>query len=225
MRRVFYSLILINCILLIWRSVFGLPENYLAPKPPPSYVPPRGVAPVLMVGESPANANIGLGSAPANPALCSYVGPFAEMAKAQTFKERLAVLDVEARLQSLEAQPSKTYWLYLEGSGEPKAARATLADLKKRDIDSYIFPEGEMNHGISLGVFRDRASAMAQMAFLANEGLTPKLKTEDRAEEQLWVAVKQPEVQKISKKLWQKLIKTQFKLQEKQKPCLDVASE
>lgn len=221
MRWVFFVLFVANVALLVWRYGLGLPAQYLGEPPRATWERPVGVKKVLLKGESAETA-----SSEESPLeqLCTWVGPFAEQAAAQTFIERIAALDVMSALKKQELTAGDGYQVYLAPLKTRTAAKILLMELQQKKIDSYIISKGELENAISLGIYSDLTLAQKRLTDINAMGYEPLLKSYKHTLPQYWVSVEESEVQKIGKSAWHRIVEDQFKLSEKQKFCLDVAS-
>ena len=226
MRFIFFLLLLANIALLIWRFTIGLPDRSSAQS--------HGVSAqsailqgksLRLVGE-PEDLKFEVSQAGVSRSapLCKMVGPFEQEQQAENFIERLAVLDVHARVHAMEVSAGPGYWVHFPAEPNRDKARRQLAELQSRGVDSYIIPKGELENGISVGVFSQRGSAQAKLAQLQAMGYKPKVLTIDRSHRELWVLLKEGDEQKIGESTWNTLIHKSFSLQEQENVCLDVAS-
>ena len=222
MRWVFYLLICANIALLVWRFGIGLPAQYSLKSTPVTWEQPTNIKKVLLLGESADSANSRDGAS--LEALCHWVGPFDNQASAQIFIERIAALDVFSALKQEKSVTGQTYWVYLQQFGERAEAKDKLAELQYKGIDSFIITKGELENAISLGVFSELKLAQKRLSEVVVLGYEPKIKSMERSVAQFWVSVEETEVQKIGENTWRKIVDEQFRLSEKQKFCLDVAS-
>lgn len=221
MRWVCLTLMIINLVLLGWRFGVGLPAKYQAQTQPPAWQAPAGVKRVLLLGEDESAA------APVNASLedvCRWVGPFTSQQSAQVFIDRVAALDVLSALETENLASGESFWVFLPRESSRAAAQRTLTQLQSRNIESYIIPDGELENAISLGVFRKLSSAQARLEQMVAQGYEPLLESVARDSKQYWVSVAEREFQKVDQNAWNRITKEQFKLQERQKFCLDVAS-
>lgn len=158
------------------------------------------------------------------PALCFMVGAFATSEDAQEFIARLAALDVSAFEHPVDLSAGEGYWVYLEPLSNREEARRRLAELQARGVDSYIIPKGELENGISLGVFTKRDLAEARLNELVKMGLAPKLHDIERSYRELWVMLGEAEEVKLDESVWQSLLQENISLRRRQNLCSDVAS-
>lgn len=226
MRLIFILLVLANVFLLLWRYGLGLPEPYRRDAQP-SVAPMAGAGqPLRLLHEPEVSADVVPPLVEEPPVLlCKMVGPFESSRAASALLERLAVLDVSAQLQPLEVSSGESFWIHFPAESNRNAARKQLARLQSQGVDSYLIPKGELEGGISLGVFSRQRSADRKVAELKALGYEPQVRIIARSSEELWVVLDAGEERKLADSTWKMLIQDTFSLQEREKPCLDVASQ
>lgn len=158
------------------------------------------------------------------PALCLMVGAFASAMDASEFMMRLAALDVMSYEHPVDLSAGEGYWVYLRPSTNRDEARRRLAELQARGVDSYIIPKGELENGISLGVFTRRDLAEARLAELTRLGLSVNLHNIERSYREHWVMLGESEEHKLDESVWRSLLQENISLQRRQNLCSDVAS-
>ena len=226
MRWIFWFLLLSNLVLLIWRLVFGSSAQF-APGPSGSAPTPEAPTHIRLLSELDPQSlrpRVQPGETREIRDLCIMVGAFQDAAEAQLFISRLAALDVAAYVHPVDLPAGANYWVYLQPLNNRDTARRRLAELQARGIDSYIIPKGELENGISLGVFTRRDLAEARLAELAGLGLDAKMQIIDRTYRELWVMLGSGEEHKLAEAVWLDLLQQYFSLQQRQNFCSDVAS-
>ena len=227
MRWVFFLLLVANAAFFIGRALFA---------PPTSPTVTRGVSPTLVAPASTEQVTLLSELAPdavrvrteanvaENPSLCLMVGAFASQVDAQEFMTRLAVLDVASYEHPVDLSAGEGYWVYLPPFASRDEARRRLAELQARGIDSYIIPKGELENGISLGVFTRRDLAEARLAELKRLGLSVDLYSIERSHREHWVMLGESEEHKLDESVWLALLRENISLRRRQNLCSDVAS-
>lgn len=236
MRWIFFSLLILNAATLVWGLVFEdeeEPANFS--ETPFSY---KGVTTLTLLGEGQSEvvalplqattaraSNIQLPSKVDGKALCELIGAFKSHELAASFVERLTAIDIKSEVRDLRLPAGPGYWVYLEPEANRKAALRQLAELQARKIDSYVIPKGEMENGISLGLFSQENLAKTRLKEMQAIGLTPKLDTIERTYREIWVMLQHGEDAKMSELTWSRTMEGFNKLERRQNFCLDVASE
>jgi hypothetical protein len=158
------------------------------------------------------------------PSLCLMVGAFASQVEARAFMMRLAALDVMSYEHPMDLSAGEGYWVYLQPMVNRDEARRRLAELQVRGVDSYIIPRGELENGISLGVFTRRDLAEARLAELKRLGFSADLHGIERSYREHWVMLGESEERKLDESVWRTLMQENISLQRRQNLCSDVAS-
>lgn len=162
---------------------------------------------------------------PASPPLCTLVGPFPELLKAEYFEERLAALDVIAAVQDLEVPGEVSYWIYLPPRDSRKQAFNELRELQAKGIDSYVIPKGELANGISFGMFSQPTLAKSRLEDMRSRGYPAELKEIARTYKEIWVVLAAAEAAKLSPESWLQVMASEDNLERRQNFCPPVASE
>ena len=165
-------------------------------------------------------AHDGQGGAP----LCEFVGPFPVQSEAEYFTEHLAALDVTAQVRRVEVQGEPSYWVYRAPEVSRKEALRRLHELQAKGIDSYVIPKGELENGISFGVFSRLSGAEARLAEVKTLGYAAAIHRMERTYEEIWVVLGPQEEAKLGDELWLELLNREEGLERRQNFCPDVAS-
>lgn len=227
MRWIFILLLVVNGVLLMWRQ-FAPPTNEASQTVAEDIVKPEGARLQLVseVGDVVAfKKNPKQESNSSKRPLCRSVGAFSSLEQANDFIARLKAIDVKASIEQVELTVGESYWVYLPSEGSRADARRKLAELQALKIDSYIIPKGELENGISLGVFSRSVLAQRRIADMKQRGLSPLLHTTEKTNSEIWVFLEHEEEQKLDEKWWESLVVQEFKLDERQNFCLAVASQ
>jgi hypothetical protein len=159
------------------------------------------------------------------PPLCTLVGPFPELLKAEYFQERLAALDVAASIQDLEIPGEVSYWIYLPPRESRKQAFNELRELQAKGIDSYVIPRGELANGISFGMFSQPNLAKGRLEDMRSRGYPAELREITRTYKETWVVVPSIEAAKLDSESWLQTMAAGDNLERRQNFCPPVASE
>jgi hypothetical protein len=124
---------------------------------------------------------------------CARAGAFADQAAASAFVAELAELEVKGVLELREERVSSTWWVHMPVFESEAAARAMLAELQAKNVDSYYMRSGEMAGGISLGVFSRRESASIAQQQLADQGYSTSIREVARMGERPYVVLAMPD--------------------------------
>lgn len=175
MRAIFITLLLANIVIFGWYQYRGTNEA------PPSVTTP------LSSGVSLGNLRLAKVSVPAVavsvatpdpvsiPPVCIQVGAFAAEGDATQAQARLAALDITSKMTLQQKQVIKDYWVYLEPYPTFQDAKNQLAELNLKGVDSFIFTEGDIKNGLSLGVYSKRDNAASIFKKIEELGYTPRI--------------------------------------------------
>lgn len=91
---------------------------------------------------------------------CYTLGPFRDLDKLRSLTREIKSYVVSADFRGREENEPTLFWVYLTPEKNRRKAIETGKRLKANKIkDFYIIREGEKNNGLSLGYFRNKASA------------------------------------------------------------------
>lgn len=158
------------------------PNLPVAAEPPPSTDStgePIQPEPAPTTPSLPAEPN--LDGQPQSILACIVIGPFTNEDDAQAAMAHVEQAGGRPRLQTetISAQPD--YLVYVEPAVAKDIATRTGQALKSQSIDAYVIPSGTRQHGVSVGVFKDRNRAMAQQNRVSELGYVVKMDTLDRS--------------------------------------------
>lgn len=161
---------------------------------------------------------------PAVP-MCTYVGPFRALLPAEYFVEHLSALEVLAEVQRVEVPSTPSFWVHQEPQSSRKAALRRLHELQAKNIDSYVIPKGDLENGVSFGLYNKLESAERRLKNIQAKGYEAQIRRVDRTFEEVWVSLGVDEAEKVGQELWFELMNREDGLEKRQNFCPDVASE
>ncbi len=161
---------------------------------------------------------------PAGP-MCTYVGPFKALLPAEYFVEHLSALEVLAEVQRVEVPGTPSYWVHQQPQSSRKAALRRLHELQAKNIDSYVIPKGDLENGISFGLYNKQERAERRLSEIQARGYQAEMRRVDRTFEEVWVSLGVDEAEKVGQELWFELMNREDGLEKRQNFCPDVASE
>ena len=156
--------------------------------------------------------------------LCTLIGPFKELLQAEYFSERLMALDIKASVESIEVPGESGFWVFQSAQLSRKAALRRLYEFQAKGIDSYIIPKGELENGISFGVFAQREKAEQKKAEIERFGFNAEIKSADSSYQEVWVVLQPQEAVKVGEELWLELLKSTQHAELVQNFCPSLAS-
>jgi cell division septation protein DedD len=156
---------------------------------------------------------------------CANTALFPDQAAAAAFAQGLIDLGAEASLEQGQTPVSSTWWVYLPPFAVEAEARAVLAELQGKGIDSYYMRSGDMTGGISLGVYSREESARIAQRQLAGQGYTTSLREVFRLEERPYVRLVLPDGRLRNRSEWSTLVATAGAPELTEFTCDPVASQ
>lgn len=169
----------------------------------------------LQVGRSAASAEI----------VCLFLGGFELEVSAAELAQRLTSLDIRSQVQSVDSSAGIDYWVYLAPLASRQASLRQLKELQARRVDSYIITQGDLENGISLGIFPRADSAESVMLRLRDAGYEPLLRELPRAHRSYWVRIA-PESRRLADDALLQGLAADFNgLQHQLMPCEGIATQ
>ncbi|MDH4565337.1 SPOR domain-containing protein [Pseudomonas sp. BN414] len=162
--------------------------------------------------------------APAEEAVCLFLGGFEREEQAREVEQRLTSLDVRSTVEPVDAAAGTDYWVYLAPLASREASLRQLKELQARKIDSYIVTQGDLVNGISLGIFPRMDSAESVMQRLRDAGYEPFMRELARAHRDYWVRIAPESRRLVDDPLLEQLSRDFFGLKHQLMPCEGVAS-
>ncbi len=240
MRWIVGSLVAINIVVLVWQLMIRDPDQPSSQPNQPSNSSrqePNGEQAIKLLGELEEQTlqamltdreRIRLDAPEAeafSKPLCTLVGPFEKILRAEYFVERLEALDVESAVQEVEIPGDIGYWVYLPSLDSRKEAFNKLRELQSKGIDSYVIPRGDLENGISFGMFSQENLADQRLADMREQGYQAELREVERSYKEIWVILQPGQGRLLDPESWQSVLASESNLQRRQNYCPAVASQ
>ncbi len=161
---------------------------------------------------------------PGPDATCLFLGSFEQESAADVVAQRLISLDIRSQVMSIDAAAGIDYWVYLAPLASRQASLRQLKELQARKIDSYIISQGDLQNGISLGIFSRPDSAESVMQRLRDVGYEPAMRELSRAHRSFWVRIAPKSRRLADDSMLQALVADFNGLQHQLMPCEGIAS-
>ncbi|WP_426417953.1 SPOR domain-containing protein [Aestuariirhabdus sp. LZHN29] len=156
--------------------------------------------------------------------MCIYLGPFQAVESAQTLHQRLTALNVGGEVQTVKVAGEPDFWVYMKPLVSREEALRQLKELQRQKIDSFVVTQGEMENGISLGLFTKKASAERVLTRMQGAGYAAEMKLVERYRDEFWVTVTDAEARRVGEDVWEKIAKDYQFIEKEQNLCKAVAS-
>ncbi len=156
-------------------------------------------------------------------AMCTLVGPFDALLHAEYLVENARALGVEGEVSQVETPGDTTYWVHLPPELSRKAALRRLHELQSKGIDSYVIPKGELENGISFGMFSKKTLADNLLASLQAQGYDVELREVVKVHAETWVVFSAQDAALLDDNTWLNLLKGAPEVERRQNFCSTVA--
>lgn len=237
MRWIFFSLVVMNLVIFAWGMVAGSSERPVH-NVKPARNPYQNVPQLRFLDEMDSSdfsssqyeqSKNDLRSKDSivveERELCDLVGPFESKDIANDFVRRLQAIEVVGLMKDIDLPAGPGYWVYLAPEASRREALRLLGELQSKKIDSYVIPKGELENGISLGMYSKRDLAIARKSSIERLGLDPQIEEIERSYREIWVMLSKGEGEKMSDLSWERAMEGINMLERRQNYCLDVASQ
>lgn len=183
MRLIVVSLLLINLAYLGYQFTLPVAQEQDATI---DVAVSSGAQPIRMLSEMDTQVKAGA-SKPKQDALCWAVGPYPVELDAKHLYARMLAMDIPALVKTQSVVIKEEFWVYLPPLANRKQAIRKLKELQKRKVDSFVITEGELENGISLGLFGRQASVNRLLEKLKKKNIDASVKPLTRTRNQFWV--------------------------------------
>ncbi len=236
MRWVFLSLVLINAMFFSWRHIMAsnsadtlsssqleAPKLQVTPSSSVSNSPSITLLEELDASRGSPEPDVGVSTA--GGGVCYWAGPLADNADRDVLLRRLEALNVEAAERVTRIAGDLHYWVYLPPLESRGQAKARLAALQEKGIDSYLIHKGERKNGISLGLFSRLELAEIKEGEVREAGWSPTMDTYKKNVSQRWVTANKDQLDAVGAGILPKMLKNKSSVTIIEKKCgLPVAS-
>jgi hypothetical protein len=118
---------------------------------------------------------------------CVVVGPFDRKEIIDAVIEGLVGAGVESKSWDVIESEPVSYLVYLPAQRNRQSARRLAEELYDNRVESYVFEDGELKNGLSLGTFSSRKSTDNRIESLIQKGYSPLLKVKKREWSVSWI--------------------------------------
>lgn len=120
---------------------------------------------------------------------CLFLGDHSRREAAEVMLQRLRMRGIDGVVVSREVAVGDDYWVFLPPLASRQAAILQLRELQARNIDSYVITMGELENGISLGIYSQLAAAQSFVARVSGLGYGAKMRRLPRTHRRFVVQV------------------------------------
>lgn len=228
MRWILIILLMCNGIYFLWQYYLVPPES--GHQVAPSQLQDEGER-LLLVSELPAietgsSAGSQVTEAPAKPEeplVCLKIGPFKDEVTGKQVVTRLAALEIRPRMETIKVPGKPNYWVHIPPRNSRKVAIKLLRELQSKNIDSFLISRGELENGISLGIFTKLTSAEGVASERVKQGYDARVLTVPSSRKELWAVFDSEQTAKFSDALWTTIQEGNSNLQRRKNYCDKIA--
>ena len=150
---------------------------------------------------------------------CWNIGPVVEQSLIQRVLSEIntSEVSISSRETGVMAQPG--FWVYIPPLDTVELITAKRIELRGRGIDSYVFRDGRLKQGISLGYFNSAKNAWALQKELESKGIKAQVDASENMAVSFWVTLSSLAMESLSKKFWLDMAKLNPSLEVKSVGC------
>lgn len=205
MRWVFLSLVCLNLLVMVWFWREQATVQVAEPRLEKAYAEGKRLILISELDSSDIEYKTKTkGSETDTEQRCYSVGPFKDENDAKFLGIRAEALGFNSDLRRLATGGSIEHWVHIPPLTDRQQSLQLLRELQGRGIDSYIITQGELAEGISLGLFRNQASADSLMAKMKGLGYSVIIKEVLRGEKELWLEF--PQVTQLTEAMRKRVV-------------------
>ncbi|WP_299734167.1 hypothetical protein [uncultured Endozoicomonas sp.] len=171
--------------------------------------------------EAPSHLDISGGS----DGECLFVGPFDSPLEVDAIKQQLFSMGVDSRERADATSEIQDYWVHIPPLPSRVAAARMLRELHAQKIDSFVITYGELDNGISLGLFSKKEYAESVRRRLSDTGYTVKIKELSHSPEQWWLEMDSAVDEKLGADFWEQMSSRYPDAKKRKKNCKSIATE
>lgn len=229
MRGIVWGLLFVNLVFAAWILYDLSREPVVAPVPASLELP----ATLQLISEVDSSQLVSRGvapdvaSTPAEAGVCVELGPYLSAQAAQDFADTLSGYDfTPLEYSEIEVVNYRAYIAPLDSRSEAEEVlgrlRSTIERLQLR-TDGFLIGSGELENGISLGLFGDRSNALALERALDAQGFAVSVREEPRMRQEFWLVSSRFEAFADFQAWWSQIDQPQSDIEAREKLCETIA--
>ena len=213
MKWLLMALLLVNGVAYFWLSNEQERRLTLDKRPPGVYT--RDQNTLVLVSET----RLGKRDVSSESSDCVLLGSISSKAKAQELSAVMAVGGVLALPRELVGSSAPGYWVYISAPQTAEELSSLRATLKAAQIESFIFREGEMKGGVSLGFFSSYKNAVKYRNQIRAIGVFPDIINTSSVNRSYWLEIRKTEMARVEEKYGVALALASLAGEVEHRPC------
>ena len=212
MKWLVMALLLVNGAAYFWLS--NEQEQRLVREQRPPGVYTRSEKALTLVSE----ARLGQG-ATIESRDCVLLGSIASKARARELSAVMALGGVLAVPRELVEGSAPGYWVYIAAPETKAGLKSLRAKLQSAQIEHFLFQEGEMKGGVSLGFFSHHKNALTQQGDLKKLDFFAEIVTTSSVSRSYWLEISKEAESRVQEKFWAALVLASLAGEVERRPC------
>lgn len=150
---------------------------------------------------------------------CWNIGPVVEQSLIQRVLSEIntSEVSISSRETGVMAQPG--FWVYISPLDTVELITAKRIELRDQGVESYVFRDGRLKNGISLGYFNSAENAWALQKKLKSKGIKGQVGVSENIAESFWLTLSSEAMESLSKEFWLDMAKLNPSLELKSVDC------
>ncbi len=185
MKKIFLFLVLANAGYFAWHELRNTAPGDMRAEI--EHRLPGNVRTVALLKERGRTSQPAMMEPPATEGL--LLGGFSARGAIEALEQRLLTLGVRADRAQTEHEVETEYWVYMPPLASRNASLRQLRELQARKLDSFLITQGELENGISLGIYPTEALAQGMQERMRSAGYASQIKAVVRKQIVYWLRI------------------------------------
>jgi hypothetical protein len=155
---------------------------------------------------------------------CWSIGPFPEQVSAKQAVSRLSAVGINLAIKTVTVPSKPDYWVYIPPLPTLELSVKLLRELQSKEIDSFLITSGELDRGLSLGLFSQEDRAVRVHEARLHQGYDAKIKIVERSYREFWGVISRFQYDKFTDSLWKNIKRGNKGLEKHKNFCDKIAS-
>ena len=155
---------------------------------------------------------------------CLVLGPVRDVTVADWIFEGMEATGIGVECWQREREVETGYRVYLAPFSSRREAQTQLQALLRKGVDSFVFDDGELMNGISLGIYSSSENAARRKTELERRGYRPEISVATRDITEQWLQFGVEQRSRLASKFWSDIEILAPEAEISEKSCEPVAS-
>lgn len=144
------------------------------------------------------------------------LGGFNDETQQAALAQRLMTMGISADSVTETSELDLEYWVFLPPVASRAASLRLLKELQARRLDGFLITSGELENGISLGIYQQEEAARGMQERMRTAGYAASIQEKVKARNQYWLAISSESLRLVDQNLLDKLAQDFPQMQHRQ---------